>query len=132
MMKNLEVYEDVFENGQLSVSKLSKLLDGYEQDAINVELEVRKTGAKGDALADDFFNALDEVALFSFETDTKHIDVSLGRFHDYDEEAAESEFGVSYLVEERNLELALENVDDYLIGQEVALIEALKTLGYQE
>ena len=132
-MKNLEIYaEDVLENGKLSALKLNEALKNYQENAVQVEKEARETGLTGDELADEFFNNLDEITLLSFETDTQHVDISLGRFHDFDEETGTSEFGVCYLVEERNLDLELENADDYLLGDEVAFISELKNIGYQE
>lgn len=132
-MNNFTIfYEEVFENGKLSVSKLKDALENYQEEAKQAEATARNTGLTGDDLADEFFNELDEINLFSFEEGEKHIDVSLGRFHDHDEETDVSEFGVCYLVEERNLDLELQDADDFILGQEEKFIEEIKKLGYQE
>lgn len=131
-MKKLEVYQEIMENGRLSVSKLNEMLQRYQEDAKRAEEKVRNTGITGDELVDGFFNELDEIPLLSFEVEEKHIDVSLGRYHDQDEETGASEFGVCYLIEEKDLDFDLEDADDFLLGQEEALITELKKLGYEE
>lgn len=54
MMRNLEIWEDVFENGQLSVSKLQKTLKSYHEKANSVEELVRERGIQGDMLVQSF------------------------------------------------------------------------------
>ena len=132
-MKNLEIYDkEVFKNRQLSVEKLKEVFLEYQARIAEAEQDARATGLTGDDLADKFFNNVDEQAILSFETDSKQVQLLLGRVHIFDDETETSEFEACYTIEERNLDEELEDMEDFEEGQEEALIQALKNLGYQE
>ena len=126
-----EIYLDVTVNGHLSKEKLYEQLNSYSQRADNTVTTLLKQDVlKGDALADSFFNHVDEETVLSIESDTQFIHLKLGRYYaESCRENEKDEFGTCYLLEVRNLKEELQEVDDFELGQEEKLIAELKRRG---
>jgi hypothetical protein len=129
-MKDLKFYADITENGKLSTGKLKNYLESYAKEAKNILDDIRQTkDLEGDDFADEFFNNLDEETLMEFTSNDEKVALLLGRYRD--DLGEQDEFDVCYIIEQRNLNDELKDMDSWELGEEEAIIDELKRLSYE-